>query len=83
LSRTSLWSNVSIVNNVIRAMPEMIEETFKLKEKDSDELKELINDFDNYKSLQETLNFMSSRLRELAEGKLEDPTKNLGDVKND
>ena len=77
LSRTSLWSNVTIVNNVIRAIPEMIEETFKLKEKDSDELKELINDFDNYQSLQETLNFMSSRLRELAEGKLEDPTKNL------
>ncbi|MCG3224457.1 MAG: phosphopantothenate/pantothenate synthetase [Candidatus Heimdallarchaeota archaeon] len=77
LSRTSLWANVTIVNNVIRAIPEMIEETFKLKEKDSDELKELINDFDNYKSLQETLNFMSSRLKELAEGKLEDLTKNL------
>jgi 4-phosphopantoate--beta-alanine ligase len=77
LSRTSLWANVTIVNNVIRAIPEMIEETFKLKEKDSDELKELINDFDNYKSLQEALNFMSSRLKELAEGKLEDPTKNL------
>ncbi len=77
LSRTSLWANVTIVNNVIRAIPEMIEESFKLKEKSSDELKELINDFDNYQSLQETLNFMSSRLRELAEGKLEDPTKNL------
>ncbi|MHA1202682.1 MAG: phosphopantothenate/pantothenate synthetase [Candidatus Heimdallarchaeaceae archaeon] len=77
LSRTALWANVTIVNNVIRAIPEMIEETFKLKEKDSDELKELINDFDNYQSLKETLNFMSSRLRELAEGKLEDPTKNL------
>ncbi len=77
LSRTSLWSNVSIVNNVIRAVPEMIEESLRLKEKDTDELKELINDFDNYKSLQETLNFMSSRLKELSEGKLEDPTKNL------
>ncbi len=77
LSRTSLWSNISIVNNVTRAIPEMIEESFKLKEKNSDELKDLINDFDNYKSLQESLNFMSSRLRDLAEGKLEDPTKNL------
>lgn len=77
LSRTSLWSNVSIVNNVIRAVPEMIEESLRLKEKDTDELKELINDFDNHKSLQETLNFMSSRLIELSEGKLEDPTKNL------
>jgi len=77
LSRTSLWSNVSIVNNVIRAIPEMIEETFKLKKKNSDELENLINDFDNYKSLQESLNFMSSRLRYLAEGKLEDPSKNL------
>ncbi len=77
LSRTSLWANVTIVNNVIRAIPEMTEEAFKLKNKNSDELKELINNFDNYQSLQETLNFMSSRLRELAEGKLEDPTKNL------
>jgi 4-phosphopantoate--beta-alanine ligase len=77
LSRTSLWSNVSIVNNVIRAIPEMIEESFRLKEKNSDELKDLINDFDNYKTLQESLDFMSSRLRNLAEGKLEDPTKTL------
>lgn len=77
LSRTSLWANVTIVNNVIRAIPEMIEETFRLQNKNSDELKELINDFDNYQSLQESLNFMSSRLRELAEGKLEDPTKDL------
>lgn len=77
LSRTSLWSNVSIVNNVIRAIPEMIEDVYKLKNNNSDELKDLINRFDNYKSLQETLNFMSSRLRDLAEGKLEDPTKNL------
>ncbi len=77
LSRTSLWSNISIVNNVIRAVPEMIEVASKLKSKNSNELKELINDFDNYISLQKTLSFMSSRLRELAEGKLEDPTNNL------
>lgn len=77
LSRTSLWANVTIVNNVIRAIPEMVEEAFKLKNKNANELTKLISDFDNYQSLQETLNFMSSRLRELAEGKLEDPTKNL------
>ncbi|MHA1305152.1 MAG: 4-phosphopantoate--beta-alanine ligase [Candidatus Heimdallarchaeaceae archaeon] len=77
LSRTSLWSNITIVNNVIRAVPEMVEEASKLKEKSSQELKEIVINYDNYSLLKETLKFISSRLFELSEGKLEDPTKVL------
>ncbi len=73
LSRTSVWSDISIVNNVVRAIPEMIEIAKKLKNKKQDDLKKIVSDFNNYKSLQESLSFISLRLNKLAEGELEKP----------
>lgn len=75
LSRTSIWSNVTIVNNVIRAIPEMIELGTNLKKKERSELEEIVKKFDNYISLQKTLKIISKRLIELAEEKLEDTSK--------
>ncbi len=75
LSRTSIWSNVTIVNNVIRAVPEMIKLATELKKKKRKDLEEILGKFDNYASLQNTLKFLSKRLVELAERKLEDTSR--------
>ncbi len=77
LSRTSLWSNITIVNNLIRAFPEMIETAKKLKEKDNLELKKIVADFNNFNSLKKTLSVLSKGLDNLAKGELKDPTRKL------
>jgi len=73
LSRTSIWSNITIVNNVIRAIPEMVSIAEKLKNKSKEDLLEIVENFDNHKSLQESLRYISQRLNNLAEGELEKP----------
>jgi len=77
LSRTSLWSNITIVNNVIRAVPEMIEKAKELKTKDNLDLNKIVANFNNFNSLKETLSELSKRLEELAKGELKDPTKKM------
>lgn len=73
LSRTSIWSNITIVNNVIRAIPEMVNIAEKLKNRSKKDLLEIVENFDNHKSLQESLRYISQRLNNLAEGELEKP----------
>ncbi|MHA1668714.1 MAG: phosphopantothenate/pantothenate synthetase [Candidatus Heimdallarchaeaceae archaeon] len=73
LSRTSIWANVTIVNNIIRALPEMLNLSLELKKKNEKALKELVRGFDNYNSLQSSLEFISNRLLKLAKGELERP----------
>ncbi len=66
LSRTSLQSNVTIVNNITRAIPEMINFVKELKGKNQADLEKIINVFDNDDSLKKTLKFISERLEKLA-----------------
>jgi len=73
LSRTSIWSNITIVNNVIRAIPEMVSIAEKLKNKSKEDLLEIVKNFDNHKSLQDSLLYISQRLNNLAEGELVKP----------
>ena len=73
LSRTSIWSNITIVNNVIRAIPEMVSIAEKLKNKSKEDLLDIVEKFDNHKSLQESLAYISQRLNNLAKGDLEKP----------
>ncbi len=77
LSRTALWSNITIVNNLIRAFPEMIEIAKRLRGKDNIVLKKILADFNNFNSLKETLSEISKGLNKLAKGNLKDPTKKL------
>ncbi len=58
LSRTALWADITIVDNVIRAIPEMIETAKKFKKLNTDELHEIINNFDNTLNIQKTLDLI-------------------------
>jgi len=75
LSRTALWGTVTIVNNIIRAIPEMIELSKTMKIESKEKLDGIIKKFDNYESLKRTISYMTNRLMELAKGKLENYTK--------
>ncbi len=77
LSRTSMWSNITIVNNLIRALPEMIEIAIELKDTDKIELKKFVKEFNNYETLKETISYIAERLEKLSKRELEDPTRKL------
>ncbi|MBE6509923.1 MAG: phosphopantothenate/pantothenate synthetase [Methanobrevibacter millerae] len=55
LSRTSKMSDVSIVDNVVRALPFMTKIAGDLKSQDKDFLKEMIKEFDNETNLKDSL----------------------------
>ena len=54
-SRTSQTANVTIVDNVVRAITLLINEIKKLENKKEEVLKKIISDFDNKKNLSENI----------------------------
>ncbi|MDQ5863418.1 MAG: phosphopantothenate/pantothenate synthetase family protein, partial [Thermoproteota archaeon] len=60
LSRTSKAANITIVDNIVRAMPSLIEAARKLKDLTS--LKKIVDNFDNRKSLQDTIKIMKGEI---------------------
>jgi 4-phosphopantoate--beta-alanine ligase len=65
LSRTSLASTVTIVDNITRGMPKLVEAVRLLKGLDVTELKRIAESFDNKSNLRESLKFISERLLSL------------------
>lgn len=55
LSRTSQTANITIVDNVTRAIDVLINESKKLSEKDQKSLLKIISDFDNRKNLRDSI----------------------------
>jgi 4-phosphopantoate---beta-alanine ligase len=55
LSRTAVHANISIVDNVVRVIPTLIQMILELGDETEKFLKGIINDFDNSKNLQESL----------------------------
>jgi len=68
LSRTSLAASITIVDNVVRAIPRISEAVDRLKTKTEDELEAILRNYSNPRVLAEVLLHIERRLRELAEG---------------
>lgn len=60
LSRTSKAANITIVDNIVRAMPSLVEAAKKLK--DIKSLKGIVDSFDNRKNLQDTIKIMKGEI---------------------
>lgn len=58
LSRTSQKATITIVDNITRAMPLLINSTRKLKKYNNRKLEKMIENYDNKKLLKESLNYM-------------------------
>ena len=65
LSRTAKTASITIVDNVIRAIPNIEKWVHKLKDVSIDELNAIVDMWDNEKMLDETLFFLSKRLNSL------------------
>ena len=58
ISRTSLWADVTIVDNIVRALPKMINVAKELKTINRDQLKEIITDFNNKENIKSSLDLI-------------------------
>jgi 4-phosphopantoate--beta-alanine ligase len=58
LSRTSLWADITIIDNIIRTLPQMTKIALKYKNYTKDQLKNIICEFNNKKNIQNTLDFI-------------------------
>ena len=58
ISRTAIWADITIVDNIIRALPEMIKIAEELKSLNKDQLVKIIDDFDNKKNIQKILDLI-------------------------
>ena len=66
LSRTSIMSDISIIDNLIRVLPEMIKQSKNMSNSSSTDLQTIVTKFNNQKQLQSILKFMSKRLIDLS-----------------
>ncbi len=65
LSRTARVSNITIVDNLVRALPLVIDYVKKYKKLKRSELIKIVEEFDNNKNLKSTLGLINQRLSEL------------------
>lgn len=63
LSRTSKTASLTLVDNITRALPCLIDKVSELKKRNPEELKELIDNFDNLNNLKESLEVMLTSIK--------------------
>ena len=68
LSRTSQTATITIVDNIIRVIPNMIPMASEMKRVKESELKELVDKFDNKRNLNDVISYINNRLTELSKG---------------
>ena len=65
LSRTSRAANITIVDNVVRAIPNMVRLTREMRNLGKDVLMKILTDFNNDENLGETIRYIIGRLTKL------------------
>ncbi|MFQ6136594.1 MAG: 4-phosphopantoate--beta-alanine ligase [Candidatus Hydrothermarchaeales archaeon] len=65
LSRTARCASITIVDNVIRAVPRLIEVAERLNSSRKEELLKIVENFDNRENLKSCLRFINKRLEKL------------------
>ena len=65
LSRTAQTADITIVDNIIRALPKMHQWIVKMKQQDRTSLSTILNKWDNTENLKQVREFMAKRLNSL------------------
>ncbi|MFX1420141.1 MAG: phosphopantothenate/pantothenate synthetase [Promethearchaeota archaeon] len=58
LSRTSLWADITIVDNIVRVIPEMIKRAKELKKLDKTQLEKIVKNYNNKRNIQNSLDLI-------------------------
>ena len=67
LSRTAQLATVTIVDNIVRAMPTLVRISEELRTENKEKLKEIASELDNKRTLGEAIDLINQRLTKLAE----------------
>ncbi|MHA1769003.1 MAG: phosphopantothenate/pantothenate synthetase [Candidatus Thorarchaeota archaeon] len=67
MSRTAVFSDITIVDNIVRALPLMVKSVQEMRNIPADELVAIVKEFDNEENLRESLELMMHRLKLLSE----------------
>lgn len=70
-SRTSRTANITIVDNIVRAMPLLIKYSKSMKSYDYEILRQVVDSFNNNENLCEVVRYILKRLRDIADQGLE------------
>jgi len=68
ISRTAIWADITIVDNIVRALPKMINVAEELKKLNKEELTKIVKNFDNKKNIQDNLEMIKEYIEEQKEG---------------
>jgi len=64
VSRTSIWADITIVDNIIRAIPKMILIAEELKEFTQEQLTQIVAEFNNKKNIQDALELIKNYIEQ-------------------
>ncbi|MFX0004273.1 MAG: phosphopantothenate/pantothenate synthetase [Candidatus Hodarchaeota archaeon] len=67
ISRTSLWADITIVDNIVRVIPEMIKIATEFKKLSKLQLENIVKNFNNKKNIQNTLNLIIEYIKKTKE----------------
>jgi len=67
LSRTSQYAAITIVDNIVRAMPALVSEAEGLKKMHHEDLRRILSEYSNKEVLSEAIRLIMERLSDLAE----------------
>lgn len=65
LSRTAQKASITIVDNIVRTAPKLVEIAKELKQGDKKKCKKILANFNNKKNLSETLTLINERLTDI------------------
>ena len=71
LSRTSQTASITIVDNITRAMPLILEEVRILRKIDKNKLNDMIKRFDNKVNLAKSLGYIVKRLKKVSDSRVD------------
>ncbi len=79
MSRTAIWSDITIVDNIVRALPLMVEQAHVMKKIPKDELHQIVKSFNNSENLATAVQIIMKHLEGRAKDIVELRTKtNIG-----
>jgi 4-phosphopantoate--beta-alanine ligase len=80
MSRTALYSNLTIVDNIVRALPVMVDFARELADAPDKELKDIIDSFDNTANLRQSIKLIGEHLNDMARQADRHPQKFVDEV---
>jgi len=66
MSRTAVYADVTIVDNVVRAMPLMVRYAAEMKNNPAGELRKIVENYNNDENLSKSIHLVRARLEELS-----------------